>query len=76
MVAKREVSASLEGARVRVDARTCFLDIYNFKYDRWEPRESASRPLGRQTAAEWLEGWNSHDRFIAFNMLVQPQPFY
>lgn len=73
--ATREVVASLEGARVRIKARTCFLDNYNHKYDRWEPRDSALRPLDRQTAAAWLDGWNSADRFAAFNLLVEPQPY-
>jgi len=74
--ATREVVASLEGQRVRIKARACFLDYYNFKYDRWEPRDSAPRPLDRQTAAAWLDGWNSSDRFAAFNMLVEAQPYY
>lgn len=73
--ATREVVASLEGARVRIKARTCFLDSYNFKYDRWEPRDSAPRPLDRETATAWLDGWNRDDRNAAFNLLVEPQPY-
>ena len=73
MEARHEVIASLEGARVRVKARTCFLDTYNFKDDQWEPQENASRPLDPQTAAKWLDGWNRVDRFAGFNMLVGPQ---
>jgi hypothetical protein len=75
MEGRQQVVASLEGARVRVEARTCFLDTYNFKDDRWEPQESATRPLDRQTAAEWLNGWNRVDRFAALNILLEPQPF-
>ena len=38
----------------------------------FEVTTEAARPLDRQTAAEWLEKWNSHDKFAAFNMLVEP----
>lgn len=73
MDATREVVASLEGQRIRVDEGICFLDDYNFDHDHWELRESAPWPLERESAATWLGGWNSVDRHAAFNLLVQPQ---
>lgn len=72
---KREVVASLEGQRIRVDESTCSLDDYNFEHDRWELRGSAPWPLGRETAKSWLAGWNRIDRLAAFNFLVEPQPY-
>lgn len=75
MDAKREVFATVEGQRVRVEADTCYFEDYNFRYDRWELKENAPWPLDRVTAAAWLAGWNRVDRFAAFNILVEPQPY-
>jgi hypothetical protein len=75
MESTREVVASLEGQRIRVDEGTCSLDFYNFDRDHWELRDSAPWPLDRATASTWLDGWNRVDRFAAFNLLVQPQPY-
>ena len=75
MEARHEVIASLEGQRIRVEAGVCSLDYYDFGDDHWELRDSAPWPLDRVTAAAWLAGWNRVDRFAAFNLLVQPQPY-
>jgi hypothetical protein len=70
MEATREAFATLEGQRVRVEAGACYFEDYNFRYDNWELRESAPWPLGRETAATWVAGWNRVDRFAAFKILV------
>lgn len=71
MEARREVIASLEGSRIRVDEGICSLAHYHFDDDRWVVKRCALWPLDRETATTWLKGWNDDDRFIAFNMLVE-----
>ena len=73
MEATRDVFASLEGQRARVEAGACYFEDYNFRYDQWELKENAPWPLDWETAAAWLAGWNRVDRNAAFNLLVEPQ---
>ena len=75
MEAGHEVTPSLEGQRIRVEAGVCSLVYYDFGDDHWELKESAPWPLGRETAAAWLDGWNRVDRYAAFILLVEPQPY-
>jgi hypothetical protein len=70
MRTRKTVVASLEGARVVVDAEYYALEWYNFENDRWIPREKSEFPLSREKAESWLQGWNPVDRFAAVNLLT------
>ena len=68
---QKEVVASLEGMRVTVDGKNGQLHEYDFARNTWTSLESASLPLSKAEISRWLNGWNSVDRFRAFNLLSQ-----
>jgi hypothetical protein len=66
------VTASLEGARVVTDGKTCHLQEYDFAVNQWKPKDSAAWPLSRLIAEQWLDGWNSVDSFATISALTDP----
>ena len=74
MRGQREVVDSFEGIRVAISGGVCDFDEYDFNENRWQLKERCAWPRPRARAEDWLKGWNSVDRFTAFNLLVAPQP--
>jgi hypothetical protein len=71
MSEREVVTASLEGMRIVVADKRCELEEYDFKLDRWLPKDTASWPLFPDRAAEWLAGWNEVDRATAMKCLTR-----
>jgi Rps23 Pro-64 3,4-dihydroxylase Tpa1-like proline 4-hydroxylase len=69
-----EVTASLEGKKIKVAAGTCTLFEYDFMHDVWNDVDSLPWPLTLNQARFWLAGWNQVDRFSAVNKLIGPSP--
>lgn len=70
---RREVVASLEGARVVVTDNSCELGEYNFSLNCWKTVQKESWPLSREQASRWLQGWNRLDAFKARMLLLSDQ---
>ncbi|MFB3779477.1 MAG: hypothetical protein ACE141_17800 [Bryobacteraceae bacterium] len=68
--AKNEVIASLEGMKIAVDGNHCSLQEFSFDLNCWRTIETSAHPMSRAHAEEWLEGWNSVDRWTALNLLI------
>ncbi len=68
----RIITASLEGARIIVEAGVCHLQEYNFDQNRWCAKDDVIWPAPRARAEEWLWGWNHADRFAAMRVLTTP----
>lgn len=64
------IVASLEGMKVVITEGHCELHEYNFEDNHWREIDSKLWPISREEAEAWLEGWNSVDRFTAFNRLI------
>jgi hypothetical protein len=65
------VTASLEGMRIVVEGKRCELHEYDFRDNRWVPKDEAQWPLPRPVADQWLTGWNDLDRFAAVSALTK-----
>lgn len=74
MAERKEIIASLEGARIVVEDQTCFRDEYDFVANQWFNEEVADWPLIRIAALKWVHGWNQLDAFVAIQALVAPGP--
>ncbi len=67
---ENEVTASLEGMKIIVDREHCALQEFNFDLNCWQTVETSSRPMSQAKAENWLNGWNSVDRWAALNLLI------
>jgi hypothetical protein len=67
-----EVVASLEGMKVVAEGRICELHEYDFEVNSWHLVERRSRPIARAHAEQWVNCWNSLDRWAALTLLTQP----
>jgi hypothetical protein len=72
MAGRKEIIASMEGARIVVENGTARRDEYNFVANQWEPRDSHSWPLPKPLAEVWVYGWNPVDRRDGLAEILDP----
>jgi hypothetical protein len=73
MADRKEIIASLEGARIFVENGICYQDEYDFSANQWCNRDTADWPMTRTAASDWVHGWNQFDAFAAIQVLITAQ---